>query len=429
MAFSPHKRKNPLYIATSIVLIIVLALITGTAALLLAALLVVLVLFYPAFFAIWERIYGVEDIADQVFHAHTEDGWNIAMHFHRPAYPKPGAFPVIFSHGIAVNKFGIDLDRGHSLAYFLKQNGFPVFVISLRGTGKSYHSSRGGYRDFCFDDIVEYDVPAVIRKARELTGAPKINWVGHSMGAMIAYGFLGRKLPGYDSIASLVSLGGPGKIDHARATIWGAVSRHPWISQMLDVKFGSQVISPLSGRVSSPIEDLVLNREIVSGKTVRKLMKNAIENVAPGLLGQFIGWMNDGRMPTRDNTFDYRQGYKAIEVPALFLAGSRDHVAPVDSVRFAFDHFGSKRKEFYIVGRENNVPHDYCHTGLVLSDRGILDVFPIVLDWLGKHGRERRRGKLLSRLYNKIRNRKERKRVRGHRQWRQDSTGADVISA
>ena len=426
---SPHRRKNPLYIATSILLIVALALLTGSVAILLAAVLVLLVLFYPVFFALWDRIYGVEDIADQVFHAHTDDGWNIAMHFHRPAYPKPGAFPVIFSHGLAVNKYGIDLDRGHSLAYFLKQNGYPVFVLSLRGTGKSYHSSRGGYRDFCFDDIAEHDVTAVIRKVRELTGAPRVNWVGHSMGAMIAYGFLGRRLPGHEAIAALVSLGGPGKIDHARTTIWGAVSRHPWISQILDVKFGSQVIAPLSGRVASPIEDLVLNREIVSGVTVRKLMKNAIENVAPGLLSQFIDWMNSGHMYTKDGTFDYRRGYERIGIPALFIAGARDHIAPVDAVRFAYDHFGSRHKAFHVIGRESNVPFDYCHTGLVLSDRGILDVFPLVLEWLNRHGHEKRRRWLLGRLFNRIRTRRARKRAKGRRFWREEKAGREIISA
>ena len=160
----PTKRRNPFYIITSIVLIMVLAVVTGSAALVIASILVVLVVFYPFFFYLWEKIYGLEDIADQVFHAHTDDGWNIAMHFHRPRYPRPGAYPVILCHGIAVNKFGVDMDRGHSLAYFLKQNGYPVFVLSLRGVGKSYHSYKGGYRDFGFDDFVKFDAPAVVAR-------------------------------------------------------------------------------------------------------------------------------------------------------------------------------------------------------------------------------------------------------------------------
>ncbi len=422
------KRKNPLYIATSILIIALAALLAGSLAILAAGVLVLLVLFYPFFLQIWEWLYGVEDLADQVFHAHTEDGWNIALHFHRPPYPLPGAYPVILSHGIANNKFGVDMDRGHSLAYYLKQNGFPVFVISLRGVGKSYHSSRYRYRDFCFDDIVENDVPAVIRKVRELTGAPKVSWVGHSMGAMIAYGFLGRKLPGHEDIATLVSLGGPGKIDHARSTIWGAASKYPQLGQLLDLRFGAQVISPLTGRFITPIEELVYNKEVVSTLTIRRLMKNGIENISPGLQRQFADWIKSGQELTRDGAHDYRRSFREIKIPVLYIAGARDHIAPVESLRFAYQNTASKIKELQIMGREHGIPFDYCHTGLVLGDRAILDVYPRVQDWLLTHGRTRSRRGLWARITNRFRSQRRQRQLRGRRVF-QDSVPSGVISA
>ena len=82
----PRKRKSPLYIATSIVLIVILALVVGGAAVVVAGLVLLIVLFYPLFLVIWDKLYGAEDISDQLFYAHTEDGWNIAMHFHRTAF-------------------------------------------------------------------------------------------------------------------------------------------------------------------------------------------------------------------------------------------------------------------------------------------------------------------------------------------------------
>ena len=425
-----RKRKNPLYIATSILIIAVAALAAGSAAILFAALLLLLVLFYPFFLQIWEWLYGVEDLADQIFHAHTEDGWNIAMHFHRPPYPLPGAYPVILSHGIANNKYGVDLDRGHSLAYYLKQNGFPVFVISLRGVGKSYHSSRYRYRDFTFDDIVENDVPAVIRKVRELTGAPKISWVGHSMGAMIAYGFLGRKLPGHEDIATLVSLGGPGKLDHARSTMWGLASRYPGLGQLLDLRWGAQVVSPLTGRVVTPIEELVYNKEVVNTMTIRRLMKNGVENIAPGLQQQFAEWIQSGQELTRDGVHDYRRGFQEIKLPVLFMAGARDHIAPVEALRFAYENTASKIKELHILGREEGVPYDYCHTGLVLGDRAILDVYPRVYEWLMLYGRTKSRKGLWGRITARLRRGRSRRPGRGRRrQFRDENLPSDVISA
>lgn len=416
--FGPiRKRKSPLYIATSIVLIVILAIAAGSAAVVIAILVLLTVLFYPLFLVIWDKLYGVEDIADQLFYAHTDDGWNIAMHFHRPTYPRVGAFPVILSHGIANNKYGVDMDHSHSLAYYLKQHGFPVFVLSLRGVGKSYHASRYGYRDFNFDDIVQSDVPAVIRKARELTGAPKISWVGHSMGAMVAYGFMGRKLDGHEDIAAFVSLGGPGRIDHARRTIWGALSSYPWVNEILDFKFGAQVISPLTGRFTTPVEELIYSKDNVNSRTVRRLMKNGIENISQGLARQFMDWIKTNRETTVDGSHDYREGLRNIKTPSLYLSGARDHIAVPESVKFVHDQSTSKHKEYVMLGRESGSEVDYCHTGLVLGDRAIQDVFPRVLAWLETHGREKRGRNVFARIIRRVQKRREhrRERRRGNR--------------
>jgi len=424
-----RKRKNPLYILSSILIILVVAALIGGAAVIAAVVLIILVLFYPVFQIFWVKLYGLEDIADQVFHAHTDDGWNIAMHFHRPRYPKKGAYPVIFSHGIAVNKFGVDLDRAHSLAYFLKQNGYPVFVLSLRGVGKSYHSSRYGYRDFSFDDIVEYDVAAVIRKAKELTGSPKVNWVGHSMGGMIMYGFLGRKIAGHEDVASFTAIGSPGRLDHARTSIWGAISKYPWMSQMLDLKFGAQVVSPITGRFITPIEELVYNKEVVSSTTIRRLMKNGVENIAPGLSIQFTDWIKSGKEYTKDGSFNYRDSFKEIKIPSLFLAGARDHIAIRESVRFAFENTGSKIKELKIMGQEGGFPVDYCHTGLVLGDRAPLDIFPQVLEWLDTYGCEKKKMFFISKIVQKIKARGKKKKAAKVRTYHEDVVRGGVISS
>ncbi|MCB1316395.1 MAG: alpha/beta fold hydrolase [Leptospiraceae bacterium] len=413
MLDSLKRRKNPLFILSSITLIVVAAFAAGGAAIVFAIILVLLVLFYPFFRNVWNYFYGAEDISDQRFYAHTEDGWNIAMHFHRPTYPRRGAYPVILSHGIAVNKFGVDIDRDHSLAYFLAQNGFPVFVLSLRGVSKSYHSSRYRYQHFDFDDIVEYDVPAVIQKARQLTGAPKVNWVGHSMGSMIAMGYMGRKLPGHNDIASFVSIAGPGKLDHARQTLWGIFTRYPWINELIDFRFSAQVISPLAGRMNTPIEDVVLNPENVNERTVRKLMKNAIENISRGLARQFVQWMETGKETTRDGQTNYRSCLKNIKVPSLFIAGSRDHVAVPESVRFAYDQAGSKKKEFILLGPEAGAHVDYCHTGLVLGDHAIDDVYPRVLEWFETYGMEKDSRGFVARMFHRIRRRRRRRELAG----------------
>lgn len=426
--FGPiKKRKDPLTILVSIIIILLFAFLAGTAALVMAAFLAVLVLFYPFFLYWWDKLYGTRDIADQLFYAHTDDGWNIAMHFHMPRYPKANAYPVIMSHGIAVNKYGVDLDEAHSLPYFLKQNGYPVFVLSLRGCGKSYHSSKGRYRDFNFDDIVMYDVPAVIRRVKELTGAPKVNWVGHSMGSMIMYGFLGRELPGSEDIACFTALASPGKIDHAKTTIWGAIANMPWLPRVLDMKFGAQIISPLTGRFLTPIDNIVYDSENISKVTIRRLMKNGIENIGAGLISQFLDWIKSGVEHTRDGSHSYRDGFKNIKTPALFLAGTRDHIAPAESVRFAYEQCGSKIKEFRLLGKATGFHCDYCHTGIVLGDRARDDVYPLVRDFLDEYGMKKRRRNFIKAIFKRFIRKRRQRQLKGLRIFREPAKPGSII--
>ena len=409
----------------------VLALAAGGLAIVLAAFLVVLILFYPFFFKLWEKIYGLSDLADQLFFAPTEDGWHIALHFHRPNYPRPGAYPVVVVHGIAANKYTVDMDRGHSLAYFLKQNGFPVFAISLRGCGKSHHNSKYGYKDYNFDDMVEKDIPAIIDRVKELTGAPKVNWVGHSMGAMIMYGFQARELEGHKDIAAMVALGSPGRLTHAKTSLWGAVSKHPGLTRALDAKWSAQLVSPFAARIATPVEDIIFNREIVSGVTIRRLMKNGVENIPPALMEQFVRWINDGHTMSVDGGFDYSANYDRIKTPALFIAGARDHIAPAESVRYVYKRHGGEHKDYKLMGKEAGKPYDYCHTGLVLADRANIDVFPEVLEWLLKYGREKKRRGFWGRIFRRWDNRfgKKKKESPVSRARKPGSTPGDVISA
>ena len=368
----------------------------------LSVLLATLFLFSPFFVYFWDKIFGVSDLADQLFYARTDDGWKIAMHYHEPENPLPGAFPIVLSHGILVNKFCLDMDHRHSLAHFLKKNGYPVFVVSLRGTGESYHISRSGYRDFSFDDIIENDIPAVIRTVKELTGAPGVNWVGHSMGAMIACGFLGRKLPGHEDINSLISIAGPGKVDHVRNTAWGPLTRYPGFNRALNIRFSTQAIVPITGLLLTPVENVVYSKENLTSKTIRRLMKNGIENIAPGLFKQFSSWVQTGDETTVDGTFNYRDGQKNITAPSLFIAAPLDKIAPPDSVKYTYEVVSSKEKSYLLMDRRNGCSADYCHVGLVLGERSEQDVFPWILDWLNLHGSLKRPRKMRARLRKKF---------------------------
>jgi predicted alpha/beta hydrolase len=119
-------------------------------------------------------LYRAETREEAVHFVTTADGWRLALSH----YPPPGALhtrlPVLLCHGLGANRFSFDLGRDPSLALYLASAGFEVWVLELRGHGRSdrpgwFSSRRFGWS---FDDYLYGDFPAAIEKVQELTGKP-----------------------------------------------------------------------------------------------------------------------------------------------------------------------------------------------------------------------------------------------------------------
>ncbi|TGK34482.1 alpha/beta fold hydrolase [Leptospira gomenensis] len=380
-------RRSPFYLATTFLILLLFALFASTLAFIFSGVLILILLIHPLLLNWIGKLYGQEDIADEVYFAKTKDGWNLALHRHIPPQPDPRLAPVLVVHGIATNKFVVDLDKRHSLPYYLKLRGYDVFAVSLRGCGRSYHDSPTRYEDFTFDDIVKYDVPAMIDKVKRIANSDRVSYVGHSMGAMIVYShFCMQEAEDVKDIAAFVSLGGPGNLNHIGITLIGLLSRFPRARKMLDLKFGASILAPLAGELYTPVDEILYNPKVTSPKTVKKIMKNAIENIADGVTEQFMRWIETKRMVSLNGFFDYEKLQQKITAPSLFIAGEKDVIATPDSVRSVFERAGSKKKEFRIVSKASGSSDDYGHACLVMGDRAEDDVFQYVESFLRKHG-------------------------------------------
>lgn len=74
-------------------------------------------------------------------------------------------------------------------AYRLASAGFDVWLGNNRGNKYSRkHSTldpdqqKAQFFDFSFGELAKYDLPAQIEKVIQVTGRPKISYVGHSQG-------------------------------------------------------------------------------------------------------------------------------------------------------------------------------------------------------------------------------------------------------
>lgn len=114
----------------------------------------------------------------------TEDGYILEMH----RVPNPGRPAVLVMHGMLSSSADFVLmGPGIALAYFLHDEGYDVWMGNCRGNRYSTaHVSLSPESDtfwrFSWDEIGQFDLPAMIDYVIDATGQPQIQYIGHSQG-------------------------------------------------------------------------------------------------------------------------------------------------------------------------------------------------------------------------------------------------------
>ena len=136
--------------------------------------------------------------------AYTRDGWRLGVRHYRPAHPDPGKLPVILCHGMGLNATFWTITDNHLPAQ-LTERGYEVYVYDIRASGENGRPGRQdrinrflretpfrerGESSWTVDDLVRYDMPAILDYVERETGQSRVNWVGHSLGGMMMFPFL-----------------------------------------------------------------------------------------------------------------------------------------------------------------------------------------------------------------------------------------------
>ena len=133
---------------------------------------------------LWQAIYRSPTDQDLTSYVRTDDGWRLAVHHYRPEGESRG-LPLILCHGLSSNRYTFDIPGGPSLARFLRSHGRDVWVVELRGAGMS---DKPGMLQadvpfsWGFEDHLRKDLPAIVKHVLQVTAAPAVHWIGHSMG-------------------------------------------------------------------------------------------------------------------------------------------------------------------------------------------------------------------------------------------------------
>ncbi|GIW43651.1 MAG: hydrolase [Candidatus Binatia bacterium] len=344
----------------------------------------------------------------RLYWARTKDGWRLALHRYCPP-SETHRTPVILCHGMSSNRWDMDGPGSISLARHLYSKGYDVWVVELRGAGRSTKPTwwNGKRYNWSFEDYVYHDAPALLRTVLRETQAAKVHWIGHSMGGMIAYAILMSPLA--EKIASAVTLGSPtmSQVGHPLLDV-GVPYR--WLLRFLPNRVPIGTLARLSAPLAPwlmnllerQVHELGWHRGNANVQLLRTLMLTAVDDIPASLLREFARWYDLRAMTDRYGIFDFTEHLERITTPILIIAGSHDGLTPVEDLRTVYERVRSKDKAFVVIGKKTGATNNYAHADLILGLHAPVDVYPVICRWLEAH---RESGKLTRDSAAKVRRR------------------------
>lgn len=331
---------------------------------------------------LWGRAkYGYPTKPDCVEFVHLSDGWSLGAERHYAKGERRGV--VLTCHGMMGNRYNMDLGEGVSLVHYLKEQGYEVWNIDLRGTGHSrFHAiPHNPTPDWCFDDYVNSDIPAFLEAVTERAGVEKVHWIGHSMGGMIMYAYLGTH-PEEKRLSSFAAISSPAT--WKRSFIFSAGTRLGQILvkfvPYLPLHYAFKTVAPFLFR--APVPGPLCYPPNLSTHFLRRSAFVIMESFSVSLAKQFSRMYQKNTFDSKDGSVDYRKHLSNITTPTCLITGVRDGVAPPESIEWVYEQISSPCKEIHIGGREHGASLDHCHASIVFSEQGARDTFPLLARWL-----------------------------------------------
>ena len=314
----------------------------------------------------------------------TPDGWELALH-HPYSSRGQSLPPVLLLPGHGTSAVSYRPTEPDSLPAYLRMHGFDPWVLDFRGTGRSRYVERGR-PVVCIDRKIQFDLPTAIQAVQQHTGSVTVDLVGHSMGGIVAYGYLA--VYGTASVRRLVTMSSPGyfRPTHDDGTpvfrLRARVLRHSLrLVNRLPTRQIMRMVSRLPVRGAFGMH---FNPENVTDKQARVFVRESSTDMYRAELEQILGWFETGEIMNRSRTFSYTEHFHRITTPALFIVATGDRIVDRKAVRHVFESVSSAEKDLVEVGTSTGATVDFGHTDLIAGRHAPRDVFPHVTRWLAR---------------------------------------------
>lgn len=326
------------------------------------------------------RRWNLVESSRETLFVETPDGWRLALScYSHPQRVDRSLPPLLFCHGLGSNRLTFDVDRRHSLARWLADQGHDVYAVDLRGHGLSEKPGVGAshkHWGWGFNDYCETDLPTIIDAVLELSGAATLNYIGHSMGGILLY--CHAAITEDPRISRGITLGS--SLDYSNTpSVFHLISGLAPLTRLLPfvpTHWPAVSSSYLCAWGSKFIDPVLVNPANVSLPVYRKMAANVMHPTSSPVLRELAGAITGKGM--RDSRGrDYRKlladtGYR---FPILAISGMADRqCSPLAAARF-----GTHWKTFSAL---NGYCADYGHDDLIMGPRAPEETWPAINGWL-----------------------------------------------
>ena len=307
----------------------------------------------------------------------TKDGWELGVYKYSPLQ-KLNPFPVILCHGMGGHARIWELRGQESWALQLRDAGFEVWSISLRGSGKhapTYIDTAKGW-GWTIEAHLQEDLPALLDTIEKESGSSQFHWLGHGLGGQLITLYQSEQSD--RRIRSCVIMGTGlslvGGLDG-----WERLS-HYWPLPVFPLKRLAQSISPFVILLSWWFRRF-FEHPRADKDELKQMLSHGCSNVSTPALRQWVHWTQSGKWTSFDNKIHYEDRLESFKTPVLFIAGSSDRLSPVHAVETLCKALGSSEKSITVLSTKNGSSSDYGHLDLVTSPNITADALPLVKDW------------------------------------------------
>jgi pimeloyl-ACP methyl ester carboxylesterase len=287
---------------------------------------------------------------------------------------------VILFHGFASNRFTFDLDAEVSVANYLASKGWDVWVVELRGSGKSKDTGpkEANTHSWVFEDHIE-DVRALIEKVYTVSGNP-VHVVGHSMGAMLVQCASAGESGQSGMIRSGVSIAGSFLMEESLwkefLWLWPVVQHF----ETIHPEFIKEILAPMSFRFNTPWDQLFFRQDNVDPNVARNMFMKNWEAIPISLISQLRSAVGPDGLRSNDDCKAYADMLPLIKINMLLIAGSKDQQCPPVSMETAKLHIANSTYKCF--GVDHGHKNEYGHFDLIVGINAKTEVWDTVSAFL-----------------------------------------------